>query len=189
MDGKELLKMDLVKQEMRRACEYGQACWGQRFVEAMETLLPTKRFESPLEAAFWMWWHVFCERHGADRWIDLIQQQTVVAKEQNYRLDFVVRPFDWDDFYPRLQAAGLPVPRIGVELDGHDFHERTKEQVAKRNARDRHLLSEGWLIFHYSGSEFVKDPRECVEQVVNEALTANLASWKKLRAFEKGNKA
>ena len=56
---------------------------------------------------------------------------------------------------------------IAVELDGHDFHEKTKAQVAYRNRRDRDLQSAGWTIFHFSGSELFREPCNCVREVMD----------------------
>jgi hypothetical protein len=47
-----------------------------------------------------------------------------------------------------------------IECDGHDFHEKTKEQVIYGNKRDRDLKSEGYDILHFSGSEIYRDPYE-----------------------------
>lgn len=54
---------------------------------------------------------------------------------------------------------------IAVELDGHEFHEKTKAQVTKRNQRDRDLVAAGWTILRFSGSEFYRDPLGVVDEV------------------------
>lgn len=59
---------------------------------------------------------------------------------------------------------------VVVECDGHDFHERTKEQAAKDRSRDRRLQDAGFRIHRYTGHELYKQPYECVSQ----ALTALL---------------
>lgn len=45
-----------------------------------------------------------------------------------------------------------------VECDGHDFHERTKEQAAKDRARDREFQSAWFGVFRFTGSELYRDP-------------------------------
>ena len=40
--------------------------------------------------------------------------------------------------------------RIAVELDGHTFHERTKEQVSERNIRDNELQKRKYFVHHIS---------------------------------------
>lgn len=60
---------------------------------------------------------------------------------------------------------GVAKPLVAVELDGHEFHERTKAQVASRNTRDADLQMAGWTVFHFSGSEVVRDPLTCAQRV------------------------
>jgi very-short-patch-repair endonuclease len=91
--------------------------------------------ESPLEAAFAAWWHVveMLQSHN----FGLLAQYEVDGGR--YRLDFAVV-----EYY----VQNIPEPRIkvAVELDGHDFHERTREQVDTRNIRDRYLGDAGWTV-------------------------------------------
>ena len=79
----------------------------------------------------------------------LLQQVTLLA----YRLDFVFE----DD-------AGEV--RLCIELDGHDFHDRTPEQAERDRARDRRLLREGWTTVRYTGREVVRDPMRCAREAV-----------------------
>ncbi len=48
--------------------------------------------------------------------------------------------------------------RLVVECDGHDFHEKTKEQARKDKKRDRELQKLGFRLFRYTGSEVWADP-------------------------------
>jgi len=57
--------------------------------------------------------------------------------------------------------------RLVVECDGHDFHERTKEQAARDRARDRMLQDKGWGVFRFTGSEIWKDPMGCAFQIAD----------------------
>jgi hypothetical protein len=52
-----------------------------------------------------------------------------------------------------------------VECDGHDFHEKTKEQVQKDKERERDLIKIGRIVIRYSGSEIYKDADECAREV------------------------
>ncbi len=63
----------------------------------------------------------------------------------------------------------IAVPQIAVEIDGHDFHERTKGQVEDRNRRDRDLQAAGWKVFHFSGAEVYRSPEKCVREVMEYA--------------------
>lgn len=110
-------------------------------------------FDSPLEVVFLVWWKTF-ETIELISGVDLRPQVEVEAGGKTYRVDFLLEPSQ--------SVKTRSYPRIAVELDGHAFHERTKEQVAYRNQRDRDLQSSGWLVLHYSGSELVRDPQACV---------------------------
>lgn len=84
-----------------------------------------------------------------------IYQQVKVGP---YRADFVLLdatlPFD------------LAPPRwMLVECDGHDWHEKTKEQARHDKRRDRHFQSMGWKVLRFAGSEIWADPMECAEEV------------------------
>lgn len=125
--------------------------------------------ESPLEAIFLTWFHAVRAAHYylcSD--LDLRQQQSVEVRGQQYRLDFTVTPGDVDR-WAEAEDLGVVWPKIGVELDGHDYHERTKEQVTRRNKRDRELTKAGWTIFHYSGSELHNKPQACADEVFQHA--------------------
>ena len=51
-----------------------------------------------------------------------------------------------------------------VECDGHDFHQKTKEQVAKDNEREYDLKMAGYNILRFSGSQIYNRPFECAEE-------------------------
>lgn len=127
--------------------------------------------ESPLEAIVLAWFHALATGNEFWQEFDLQPQHKVVIDGKGYRLDFAL------DYLPRrgevtaerLAAAGLAWPRFAVEVDGHDYHERTKEQVIRRNTRDRDLQAGGWIVFHFSGSELHRDPESCIESVMKTA--------------------
>jgi very-short-patch-repair endonuclease len=121
-------------------------------------------FDSPLEAIFYIWWTALVqagEIHEAS--VSWQAQAEVEACGHKYRLDFQILPEY--QLHRRAVLYGIPVAKIAVELDGHDYHERTKEQVTYRNQRDRDLAAEGWTVLHFSGSELYRDPARCVTEV------------------------
>jgi len=124
--------------------------------------LQDRRLESPIEQLFFATWEIQDRLNGMlDRnpsGFCLHPQQPVTVGKRTYRLDFAVG----------LAAGDWPCgDRVAVELDGHEFHERTKEQVQRRNQRDRDLQGVGWKVFHFSGSEVVRHPVACVDEVWN----------------------
>ena len=55
-----------------------------------------------------------------------------------------------------------PAYGIGLEVDGHEWHEKTKEQVSKDKKRERKILMEGIPLLRYTGSEVYKDVKSCI---------------------------
>jgi very-short-patch-repair endonuclease len=121
---------------------------------ARYTFLSTT-IDSPLEIAFLAAWEMYrAVKFSYTGACFYLEAQVPV---DHYRLDFQVRLCD--------DGVGKHVgrfPKLCIELDGHEFHEKTKAQVAYRNERDRHLMSQGWKVLRFSGSEFYRDPFGCV---------------------------
>lgn len=86
-----------------------------------------------------------------------VYQQITIGQ---YRVDFLIHdatlPFE------------LGSPRwIVVECDGHDFHERTKEQARRDKQRDRYLQSKGYRVLRFTGSEIWADAEACADEIVD----------------------
>lgn len=89
------------------------------------------------------------------------------------RVDFVVYAWTFGRVRhgPRTCEQGDPRWRkLVVECDGHDFHERTKEQAKHDRSRDRDLVQRGYDVFRFTGSELWRDPLGCADQVHQWAL-------------------
>ena len=54
-----------------------------------------------------------------------------------------------------------------IECDGHDFHERTKEQAQRDKARDRDLQALGYAVARFTGSEIYRNPAACARQALD----------------------
>ena len=57
--------------------------------------------------------------------------------------------------------------KIVVECDGHDFHEKTKEQAKHDKERDRYFTAEGYEVYHYTGSEIYNDFDDIEQQLAD----------------------
>jgi very-short-patch-repair endonuclease len=86
------------------------------------------------------------------------------AEMKDRRTDFLIHALDWRDM------EDLKWRRLIVECDGHDFHERTKEQVKRDRSRDRKAIMEGFDCFRFTGSEIWNDPWGCAEQITDWAV-------------------
>lgn len=58
---------------------------------------------------------------------------------------------------------------IAIECDGHDYHERTKDQARRDKARDRFFASKGVTVVRFTGSEIWANPVRCAEQAFHVA--------------------
>lgn len=79
---------------------------------------------------------------------------TPQAKFGTYRADFCL----WF-------VCGRSKGGVVIECDGHDFHEKTKEQAARDKKRDREILKAGFPVMRFSGSEIFKDTPSCISQI------------------------
>lgn len=71
---------------------------------------------------------------------------------ESYRVDFLLEGMDI---------------RIAIECDGHDFHDRTKQQAAYDRARDRELLKAGVFTVRFTGSEIFNNAERCAKDAIN----------------------
>jgi very-short-patch-repair endonuclease len=105
---------------------------------------------SPIEHIFLMEWRFLRvdERYG----LKIRPQDTLEVEGATYRIDFVVETPDRQ--------------KLAIELDGHDFHEKTKEQATRDRQRERTIVRHGYTILRFTGSEVFGNPRKCVEEVI-----------------------
>lgn len=71
------------------------------------------------------------------------------AEIGKYKVDFCVTVFIYS-----LEKN----KKIIIECDGHEFHEKTKEQAQHDKERDRFLQAEGYPIYRFTGSEIYRNP-------------------------------
>ncbi|WP_431858685.1 endonuclease domain-containing protein [Azospirillum sp.] len=62
---------------------------------------------------------------------------------------------------------------VVVECDGHDFHEKTKEQAKRDKRRDRDLQKQGYSVLRFTGSEIFIDPEGCVREIFEHLAKPN----------------
>lgn len=136
--------------------------------------------DSPIEAIFMLWWDMLAKVTGMCEHVTLHTQFGFAPiNDRSYRVDFAIWPKDLDAI-----TTAAPFRCVVVELDGHDYHERTKEQVIARNQRDRDLQEKGYIVLHFSGSEIHRDPY-AVLIAVNESVSRELIAFRRLVKAEK----
>ena len=173
-----------VRSHIPRAVDYARTVLASYYEESLAKVVAGA--ESPIEAVFMLWWDVY------SRIIPHVREHLELHPQfgfapingRNYRADFVVWPRCLD------YMSGSPYRAVVVELDGHDFHERTKEQVAARNQRDRDLQDKNYIVRHFSGSELFRSPGEVLNDVITVALEqvpAHMAHEKACKAKAKAD--
>ena len=141
--------------------------------------------QSPLEAIFLIWWEAYAAMADPFSRLELHAQFGLAPRNgRHYIPDFVITERDVP-YWEEGNRLGVRWRWIVIELDGHDFHERTKEQVAARNQRDRDIQDAGHKVLHFSGSEFHRDP----ENGINDVIYAISSGWNTYKAALKKAKA
>lgn len=69
------------------------------------------------------------------------------------------------DFAMVIAAPDGELLRLAIEIDGHEFHEKTKEQAAHDKKRDRALQAAGWRVLRFTGSEVYRDVDACLDEI------------------------
>lgn len=87
---------------------------------------------------------------------------------ENWRCDFA--------FFERHPNG--TVTRIVVECDGHEYHERTKQQAARDRSRDRSMTALGWKVMRFTGSEIYKDADACADEIANLIECDSIDDWR-----------
>lgn len=92
---------------------------------------------------------------GEDKYpcVELERQYEIEANGNRYIADFAISK---DNSYYQEYDVENPLYLI-IECDGHEFHEKTKEQVEYRNRRDLDLQMAGYDVLHYSGSQIYNE--------------------------------
>ena len=116
-------------------------------------LINVKVILSPIEQIFLMEWK-FADLDKKLK-VHLCPHEPVSTENGSYSVDFLIVPDD-----PLLDKIN-----VAIELDGHEFHEKTKGQVQKDKARERAIVQQGVTVLRFSGSEVVRNTRGCVEEV------------------------
>lgn len=114
---------------------------------------------SPIESIFMMAFNIVSilrekELNDDDYGVSIFPQHEIQIEKKKYYADF----FIW------IQNSESDISVL-VECDGHDFHEKTKEQVEKDNEREYELKMAGYEILRFSGSQIYNNPFKCANDV------------------------
>jgi very-short-patch-repair endonuclease len=98
---------------------------------------------------------------------------------QKLKIETQALVLDWPvDFLLTVKSEYGLVSRLVIECDGHEFHERTKEQAKRDRSRDRRLQDAGLTVYRFTGSEIYRNSFGCARQALK---WAEGAAFKKSR--------
>lgn len=123
---------------------------------------------SPIELIFITAFEIYC---SDKRYIMLSPQHQIAIEFKKFYADFL---FDSTDGLVRFlineeneDIFKNKKYKLVIECDGHEFHEKSKEQVKNDNERQYLLKMAGYDILRFSGSEIYNKPFECAEKTYN----------------------
>lgn len=137
--------------DLTRRLQWFKSRVAKDFEREVASAIDGHSVESPIEQIFLMQWH-YVKRHRAHEFT-LKPQNEIDTGSKKYAVDFLVG----------FPSSNL---KLAVELDGHDFHEKTKEQVARDKRREREITAQGFTILRFSGFEVVKNVGSVVDEVL-----------------------
>jgi very-short-patch-repair endonuclease len=73
------------------------------------------------------------------------------------------------DFLLQCEVGTGVFYKLGVELDGHEWHEKSKDQARNDRERERALLADTALnaLIRFTGSEVFRDPERAASGAIN----------------------
>jgi len=89
------------------------------------------------------------------------KQAWIECEKEKYRVDFLI-PVVYKNQENKMFV---------VECDGHEFHQKTKEQVEKDNERTRNLQKAGYEVIRFSGTEIWHKSYQCACEIRNLILS------------------
>jgi hypothetical protein len=112
------------------------------------------RLQSDLPSEYPLWDGIFT--------VLAYPQKKIKTSENAYRVDFFLcLTRFWLGAIENMPEWG----KIVIEVDGHDFHEKTKHQVSSDKKRDRNMTLHGYQVLRFTGSDIFNKPYECVEEI------------------------
>lgn len=107
--------------------------------------------------------------------------ETLVISPQaqigEHRVDFLIERED----YEPSRGGMATLSKLVVECDGHDFHEKTKEQARKDKSRDRTLQSCGYPVFRFTGAEIFQDVFKCIADILSFLIKKSEEETKRMK--------
>ena len=119
--------------------------------DVIDIIEGAKKTKSPIEQILW----VIIARDLRDTKFWPVPQKSFYFNDKHYIVDIAIE----------IVETGETL--CVIECDGHDYHEKTKEQAINDRKRDRAFQAEGIPIFRFTGTEIYNDPYSCARELKN----------------------
>ena len=86
--------------------------------------------------------------------ITIITQKEILTNNHKYFVDFYI-----------VSESINGYQDVVVECDGHEFHQKTKEQIVRDNEREYEIKKAGFDVLRFSGSQIYHTPFKCANDV------------------------
>lgn len=154
---------DRYEEVMREVQEDYRNIIEQRFLKKFGATTTVEKCQSPIEKILYI---ALFHRLTENRELFEIKPQKKIKRDNTYILvDFEIIVNAWY-INETTGEEGYKNYSLLVECDGHDYHEKTKEQAAKDKSRDRFLASKGYHVLRFTGSEIYNKPHKCANEIV-----------------------
>lgn len=107
---------------------------------------------------------------------DMLLHVTPQMEIGQHRVDFALELTFTHPLHEMADLFGTDNPKylpeqvsdkLVIECDGHEFHDKTRDQAKRDKSRDRNLLQLGYPVMRFTGSEIHANPLLYAEQVVH----------------------
>lgn len=120
--------------------------------------------KSPIEKIFLVAFQIVSiarknELQEGDEGIMIFPQFEIESKNKTFYADFIVG----------IERSKNPI-EIVVECDGHEFHQKNKQQVERDNEREYEIKKAGYEVLRFSGSQIYNNPFKCANDVFDYLL-------------------
>jgi len=94
------------------------------------------------------------------------QVEIKTRKGNKYRADFLINLYRFRSSLTEQDDMDLiKITEMIIEVDGHEFHEKTPQQASYDRRRDRELMLAGYFVLRFTGSDVYNNPEQCVEEI------------------------
>lgn len=115
--------------------------------------------------------------------LNVTNQHEINVDNKKYKTDFHVTAVQQytleNDEGTFVQSRSVS---LCIECDGHEFHEKTKEQVKRDKQRERNMVKKGYKFIRFTGSEIYQDAKKCALETLR--ILIDLINKEKFRTYE-----